>query len=594
MASRFHLGALSLALAASAWAGGAAGQVLLVADGAAPATIEHVWVTTASAPERTTVWVAVKTTEAGGRFGVVVPIRDTTRLDTGELAFVEALEQGTAPRTLPPTDRDLPACSPVPLEADVADEPFPDAVLEPLRIEHVGASEDLAAALSANGLLPAKGAVERLDSVAGGAAKVLLLYDAGDRGGVTAPLRLVESSTWAAVPFGLLRAGLAHDLRVTHVALGAEAMTLENLDVGAASDIDFRWQARSAESDYAVARERRLRAAGGRLAVREPVGAGVLYDWLTLPDGATSKSIARRYLERAVSERDVVDGCVAALVAVRAGGLVVAPSCTPGALASGVARAEPCGEVSPEAPVAPTLLGCDGADELAFAHSGLAADVMLSRHVLYLSSATPLVVGLGPDGSAVATDVVLRAASLEAADCVATGGTTGVGASSATPDPGVFVPSGGTSASGGDGVPADEGDYWYWDTTVAVEDDDASCSGSTAPDSEYSGDSCSGSTDDGEQSCSGSSDDGYSGETCGGSSDDGYSGDSCSGSSSDGYSGETCGGTTDSSGYSGETCSGDCTVTRRGPQSRPRLSFLVFLGSAALVVLRRLSRRRPK
>ena len=571
------------ALACSLSSGRAAAVLLL--DGAdQPARIERVWAAVAVAPEQSTTWMAIGTRSAG-RFGVVIPLRDGTQLDFSDREWLDALELATAPRILPPEETTLPGCAPDEPAVEIATDPLPEVTLDPVELVFMATLDDLDQVATDHALGFSDAQAQAAAQVPSEQGALLLVYDATRDESVTRPVRVLRHGSEASVPFGSLRSGVGHDFGVTYFALGQAPLVLGEVESVAADELDVRWHAASGASDYAVARETHLRESASPRVVVEPTASQILYDWETLPDEAgVVRSIARYYLEK-LAEPQRVDGCLANVSAVRLGGLAVARICAPGALATADEVAEPsCGETSELEPVDPSVLECGGADELAFAHAGLKPDVVVTRLVTRTTSSAPPEVSLfvGERGS---DTTVVRADTIDDGGCDPTTGADAVGGSGWIPAEVIVVP-GTTPVGGAPGVYEEECDYtghdFYWDTTLVVQDDGSSCSGSTAPDDDYDGETCS-SDSSGSDGCSSDTDDGYDGETCSG---DG-SGDGCSGESSDsGYSGETCGGSTDS-GYSGETCSGDCSVSRH---RRPRLSALVFTLCGLLVALRRASR----
>ncbi len=576
-----------LGILAGMLVGRPAQAVVLIGDDSGSTRVEHIWVAAATASAQTTTWIAVGTSESG-RFGVAIGLRDGMRLDFADRAWLRALERATAPRVLPPAEPALPRCAPSEPALDVAKQPLPALVLDPESLVTVGRLERLPEVAANHGLRVAEAELEAL-SAAGAERGVLLLVFAVTEPALTSAVRIVAHAAHSTVPMGSLRVGLAQDVGVSYFALGEEPMRLAGIAEVEARALDIRWHAATGASDYLVARETRLRASDVPLQVVEPTSSQILYDWETLPDDAgVVRSVARHYL----GERppNVLGDCLGNLISVRQGGLRVASSCAPGALAAlpnEGTEAPPCGTTSDAEPVDPRVLVCGDASELAYAHAGLAPDVIVSRLATRATLGAPLTVALVAAEDLAAASVV-RADEIDTSDCE-------------SPDPGG---SGGASGwtHGSTSGPApvgsapavydDEvdppGDDWYWDTTVVIESDPSSCSGSTESDHEYSGETCGGDSSGSGDGCSSDTESDYDGETCGG---DGSS-DGCSGESSDsGYSGETCGSGSADTGYSGETCSGDCAVSRR---RRPRMSAIVFAFSALMILVRRASRPAPR
>ena len=568
---------------------------MLLASDEDPVKVERAWIAVAAPLDYQTTWLAIGT-QGAGRLGMVVPFRSQARLDPSDRHLLAALESATAPRVLPPEGETLPACASEEPAVEVEIDALPETTIAPVLLETVSSLGALADVARAQGLSVSDAVLDSLGSAGPDLGALLLVYDAPDEAALTEPLRIQAPVGKHRLPFGSLRSAMGHDFPATFFAFGEQPLVVSGLTALRADDLDVSWFAATGTSDYRDERRRRLRAGDDHYQVVE--SARNLYEWETLPDDAgVIRSVARSYLDAAAGDVDLADDCAAAVVGVRQSGFRVARACAPGALASAPDAAEGtlgCGEATDDAPLDPGVLECDGADELAFIHSGLAPDVFVTRLSTWVTGASADAPRLVP-GEEATDSTVVRADEVDSTDCETAshgaGGTSGGYPPSGT-DP---VASGSASAVSDEGCPT--WDCSYTEVEVVVSEG-PSCSGSTQPDDDYFDNE-----DEDDSGCtfvlpSDSSDD-YDGETCSGDSSDDYDGETCSGDTSDDYDGETCSGDTSDDDYDGETCSGDtsddydgetCSVSRR--RRKPRLSALSFILCALFMVTRRL--RRPR
>jgi hypothetical protein len=234
------------------------------------------------------------------------------------------------------------------------------------------------------------------------------------------------------------------------------------------------------------------------------------------------------------------------------------------------------------------LLRCGGADELAYACSGISSqEVAVTRHRLLLAEDTPAVATVtwqdAPEqGQAVHAD------ALDVVGCVVSepeswrGGSGGSGGSGGT------APSSGASTSYWGGPAADA------PAPSVHADTSATCAGSTEPEPEWwepgGGGGDAPARDDDEATCTGDSSEAADSDeaTCSGDSSDAeYEEATCAGDSSESadYEGDTC------SGDAGADASSDCSVSAPRPR-RPRLSVLTLALVAAWLPIRRFGRQR--
>jgi hypothetical protein len=494
----------------------AMGAIVSDPPGAAQAT--SVRVALASAGSRTSRWVSlhvhVQDAPAAG-LAWIVPVKPGTFVDVASDAWLESLEDATAPRVVPPPGP-TPACVAA-AGVDVAGDPSHVATTAPDVIAAAPDAASLASTLAAWGLaLPGDLAPAVAAAGANGDSFLVLRFasPAGDLD--TQTLRLVDDAP-PAVALALTQA--TSPVTVTAYALGAGPAVLGASEPLAVDTSSLEWRA-SGGSTYADASALLLSANPGAW-LMDTAGHDPVFVGEPLPDGGDVPALSQSYFARASAYGDASEPsstCVAAAASWAASTSPVAVACPPAAVGRvGSASGDvPCVETVGPGEIAPGAFRCGGtADDLALALSGLhpgGAWVSRARSVIEPGAfgRDTGVTTAGASG-AVASGPVLECSTW--ASCPPAGGVA----------PGTPGGSPGTSSSTGG---TDPGVSAAGTVAGAALDSSDGCGG----DSSSSSDGCGGSTDSGGDSSSESSGS-CSGDTSSSSSSSSSS-DSCSGDSS--------------------------------------------------------------
>jgi hypothetical protein len=572
----------------------AMGALLTSPPGAASAAEVHIALATAgtAAPSsdsgdgamtRTTRWASLRVHGAATAFAWVLPVRAGAWVDLASEGWLEALEEATAPRVVPPDVS--PPCGiagGVEVEGDVSHA----ATLVPDAVVVAPDGVTLAMGLASWGLAVPRDLAAAIDAAVAGGDAFLALHFTAPLGSTPAPdlrthtVRITEDepAPMSSSVAGLsLSGGDGTSLAVTaHGVAGGPVTWLSSAGTPPAlPPSSILWQP-DGTSTYAAARDALLQDLPGSW-LEETSGHRILFQAVPVPGHPSVPALAGAYFARARMYGDAADDpdtCEARALAVATSASTVALACLPGALAM-VGSPGPCREVVGAGEIAPDVLRCGGiADDLALALSGLApggAYLTRARSVIPvgvfgrdepLQPAQPSTISpRGPvvtAGGYTLTCVTGNGARTVAADPGTGGWGTGV--------VGVGVAAG---ASGGAQVPSDP----VTDPGSGGAGDD-STSGDSISDDSCGGDSSSSSTDP------------SSGDGCGGGSGSGSEG---SGSGGDSSSSDSCShsGGSDSSSDSSNCSTGGRLTRGRSWVSRIGLSLVLLAG-----VLRRSSRRR--
>jgi hypothetical protein len=555
---------------------------LLATQGDTAAAVE-IRVAMAASDAHTTRWFSLRVHATSRRVAWVVPLLPGTAVDPANDAWLNALEQATAPRIIAPADNTPALCGPTTFEntasAPLASTPPSQVALLSSLTALDGFVRDHAFELTSAQRLELASAV--------GAEYLALVYTAPAGEFWTETLRVQnDPGTGAGALAGLLGEEPA---LVTWFSVGRQRAHFASRSEISAPQISALWLFHAGKSDYLSRRDAHLNAGAF---VLESSEARSLHEARTLAASAAGgaglepalPSLAQAYFEGARLAGltpDSTRSCEEKLSAARQqgyGGSRVSAVCAP-ALFARRPNDEPCTEAPLSGEIAADALRCGAADDLAFALAGLnPSSARVTRHVVRLDSAgtgdlTPTFV----EGAEVPS--LWFARPVDGGTCVTNPGPgSGFG-----PYPGAPVGSAGThSGTGGaDGDYVEEGAY--------AADADGTCAASV-------GSACSseepGYASEEDESCSSDSSGSSEEESCSG--DD----------ESSGYDGETCSDDSsgpDDSGYDGDTCSDDsasneedsCAV-RRPARFRPRFSVLMMALAAALLPLRRWSRRKRR
>lgn len=605
--------------------------------------------------QRTVVWSQLRVDAGTGPFAVVVPAAPGAALDWSSDAWMEALEEATAPAILPPDGVDA-VCPGEPDDPDrvhlVGRDHSPSVT--PLEVVELPDAMALASWAGQHGMVASAALYATLEQ--SGGPFVAARFSGTGSATLTPTLRVVRPTADTSLPFVLTEA----TNQPVDVALFTLSMARPTLDgpPASVSSQELVFDAASGTSNYEARRAAALDAPNRWLL--ECSSHPRLDEPLDLTPGTSLSSLLGGYFIRGTAYEPVgasANDCFALASSAMQGS--VGTACPAGAIGVVGGGDDGCVETSGNAP--PSALRCGlGEDaplgDLALAFSAQFPQAMvLSRVAMRLAAGE---VGASPQLSFVAPSTVSPvrvATALDFDGCpgggssssTTTGGGSSVSSGAGAGDPGntegtggtrrvpvyertdacgsrgdVGVPvfytdvddtedapdayyteepddCGGDTSSSYDAVYDTEGDGVYDDVDSYGDYDGDDCGGDTydddASESDYDGDDCGGDTYDDSEWESDYEDD------CGGDSSDGYdsSDDDCGGDSSDGYEWEDddCSGDS-SDGYdssddcdTGDSDSDSCTISR-GTRRRPRMSAITLSLVALLFPLRRW--RRPR
>jgi hypothetical protein len=536
---------------------------------------------------RTTRWASLRVHGQATSLAWIVPVHAGARVDLASDAWLEALDEASAPRVVPPdTSPPCGIAAGVEIEGDRTHPATvaPDAVV----VAPDGAS--VAMALAAWGFVLPRDLAAAVDAAAAaGEAFVAMRFATLPASAPAADLRTRTVRITEDAPFAVswslaglsLAGGDGSSLALTAHAMGAGPVAWGAPGAATPLQLDpasILWDA-DGTSTYAAARDALLQAQPARW-LEETAGRGILFRATPVPGEPSVPALVGAYFGRAHTYGDAADDpdtCAAHALAVATSASTVAPACAPGALAV-VGLGAPCEEVVGAGQIAPDVLRCGGsADDLALALSGLApGSAYLSRgRSIIPAGVFGQDVPLHPTAGAEHGPVVTAAGydppcgAAEGGSSATGAGELGVGAG--TGAAGAIAGAGANSGySGGTDVPADP---------VAVVDPGVggACGGDSS--SSESGDSCGGDSSSSSSSSSSSDESSSSNDGCGGNS-----------SGSDSSSNDSCGGSGGSGSSSG---SNDCSTGGRRSHGRSPVSRILLSMALIAGLSRRASRRRP-
>jgi hypothetical protein len=538
---------LSGCIAAAALTSGRAGAMgAIVTSPPGDSSITDVRVAVSSTGTRTSRWVSLRVHGSATAFAWILPVKSSAFVDLASDAWLEALEDATSPRVVPPDAAPTCGAGGVETDGDIthAVTTAPDAVA-------TAADEPtLAATLAGWGLPVTADLAPMLDAAAAdGDSFVALRYSDVPPDTVTRTVRIVDAFP-ASIPLALTAGA-------STVAVTAYAFTTGPAEVGTAPPLILSpallvW-GDDGTSTYAGVLDAVLTESPGAWLI-ETAGPGLLFQGEPVPAGGAVPALTPAYFSRAWTYGDASgspDECTAAATALatRTGAMAVA--CPAGSLLR--VGAPSCDESVGEGEVSPDALRCGGiSDDLAMALSGVApAAAWLTRARSVLAPATPGAnAALGSAGPDAPPDAPVG----PVVTCTRYDDPCGANEGGATPPPAAGSPGSGTGSSSGartddPGGGSNIGSAVGTVASAALDSDnsDQGCGGDSSDDS---GDSCDGDT---------------SGDDAGG--------DGCSGSSAP---------TSDDCALAGRS-GGSFTHSRRGPASR----LLVLLVAFAAVARRR-------
>jgi hypothetical protein len=527
---------------------------------------------------RTTRWASLRVHGEATAFVWILPTRAGAWVDLASDGWLEALEEASAPRVVPPDIS--PPCGiagGVEIEGDDSHE----ATLAPDGLVAAPDGAALTLGLAMWGLLLPRDLAAAIDAAAASGDAFVALHFTVPPGSATyirtRTVRITEDEPALTSPSvaGLTLTGgdgsspaiIAHALFGQPTAWVSPAGTQPSL-----SPSSILWRP-DGSSTYSAARDALLESMPGSW-LEETAGHGILFQATSVPGSAQIAAVTDAYFARAGKYGDAADdvhACAASALAVAASSSTVALACPPGALAT-VGPAGRCQEVVAAGEIAPDVLRCGGiADDLALALSGLAPGQA------YLTRARS-VIPAGLFGH----DTLLQPASDERGPVVSAAGYTVACVPQGGGGQGVSVVAGGwgtgalgfgvtAGASGGTEAPPDS----------VTDPGSGGAGGDDSSGDSSSGESCGG---DSSSSTDSSTDSSSSGEGCGGGTSSGSESSGSDTSSSDSCSG--------SGGSGSSSDSNNCSTGGRPTRGRSYVSRVAIALAFLAGALRRRTRRR--
>jgi hypothetical protein len=487
------------ALAAGAVVGRGTGAVVI--SGARTAV--------AAAPDRMTRWLQV--TVAGNQSGFLwlLPAAPGARVDLVSDAWLDALDDATAPTVLAPASR-------APCDAGTAADQLLRGPLPPSASPVAsGVAVDpatLAALVAAGGAALSPSQTTAFDGVfQAGLDVVVLDYDVQAGAATTHSVRVVEGAmrsldvpaAGGSVPYTDTTTFVIASARAS---LGPTSLSLDPATI--------EWEA-DGVSTYSSAREQALEAGLGEAWLTDSAMTGRFFDVLQLPGAPALPAVLARYFELASTAGDASlspDACNAAAGALSSCTDPMASLCPAGQLAVAPGPS-PCVAAPASATSAEPLSCGPNATDAAFALAGLSpGTVWLTRAsgLLLPNEAYDAAVSVapGPQIPAVVTASGYDA-SCGSAGCAGAPAAAPSSASSPpsdpsslpspSPTPATVAPVATAIAEGAAQAASDGCDGSSSDPSASS--DSSGCDGATSSD-DSSSDGCSGSTDDSDDSCS--------------------------------------------------------------------------------------------
>jgi hypothetical protein len=482
----------------------AMGAIVSSPPGAAQTT--SVRVAVASAGTRTSRWVSLHVHGGAASFAWIVPARPGAFVDLASDAWLESLEDATAPRVVPPWAPPPAACSPA-SGVDVAGDTAHVATTSPDAIATAADEAALASTLAAWSLaLPSDLAPLVENAVARGDSFLVLRFGAATADVDTRTLRLVDSGP-PTLDLELTRA--TSPVAITGYALTSGPATFGSAPPLALDPSLLLWNP-GGGSTYAGVTESLLAShAGAWLA--DATGHDPIFAGEAIPSGGDVPALSQSYFTRASAYGDASEAssaCASAASSWAASPSPVALACPRASVGRvGSSAGPPCQETVAPGELAPDGFRCGGiADDLALALSGLApGGAWVSRARSVTAPDAP-----GSDVAVAAGGVATPAEVGPVFTCAGYGGACGQGAAPTGGSPGTSS----TGSSSGEPSP-DPGATAAGAVAGAALDNSDGCGGSS---DSSSSDGCGGSTstDTGGESSSSSSESSSSSDSCSG------------------------------------------------------------------------------
>lgn len=347
---------LGLSHAAEALGAGA-----LASAPAGPVPLAEATVVVAVAPSKTTRWASLRMGERVERAVFLVPVRPSARVDVGSMAFLDALDEATAPRIVPPPMPSSCGLTPSGPESHVNP---PGVAREPVDTALLESADDVLAYVGGWQIelpLPTSLRIEALAEQ--GFHFVATAYASLAEGDTLAPLRVVDDAP-ADVPLFLLRAG-ARPIRLKAFVLGAGRASFGETEMVTIDPADVRF-GRQGESTYPSVLEQAIEAGAKKRWVVESAGHEGVFSATALPKSTRPiPSLVSAYLSHANVDSEQALSCESSMASLANRPERVGLSCH-----ASLWEDEGCVEEPRSGELPAELFRCGAADDLALAFSG--------------------------------------------------------------------------------------------------------------------------------------------------------------------------------------------------------------------------------
>ena len=386
----------------------AMGAIVSSPDGSS--SVAGIHIALAATPTRTTRWVSLDVHGSAKAFAWILPVLPTGYVDAASDAWLEALEEASAPRVVPP-----PSPAGCALETTVDDQEEPIA-LNTVPASSVAIAPDatrLSSALAAWGMtMPGPLASAVAAAAANGDGFVALYYPQTAVDVRTHTVRVVDASA-SSLPLGWLPA--SGPVNVTAYALLAGGATLAGGASLLVNPASVLWA--QGGSTYGDVTSSQLLSSPGAW-LFDTRAAGPMFDSTPLPDGTTITPLASAYFAMAASAGDATGEPATCTVAARGWATSTAPvalACPAGALAH--VGAGTCTETTAPGEIDPGAFRCGGiAGDLALGLSGISpSSAWLTRMRTVLSTGADT--SVLPSATATTIGPVVESAGYEPGVC---------------------------------------------------------------------------------------------------------------------------------------------------------------------------------
>ncbi len=327
----------------------------------APAPLDEATVVVAVAPSKTTRWASVRIGERLERAVFLVPVRPSARVDVGSSAFLEALDEATAPRIVPPSTPSPCGLTPSGPESHVT---LPSVSREPVDTALLESADDVLAYVRGWQIelpLPTSLRIEALAER--GFHFVAAAHVALSEGDILAPLRVVDDAP-AELPLFLLRAG-TRPIRLKAFVFGAGRASFGHAEMVTIDAADVRF-GRKGASSYPSVLEEALEGGAKKRWVVESAGHEAVFSATALPRSTRPiPSLVKAYLSRANLGEAHALSCESSMASLANRPERVGVACHPS-----LWEGDGCIEEVRPGELGAELFRCGEADDLALALSG--------------------------------------------------------------------------------------------------------------------------------------------------------------------------------------------------------------------------------